>query len=78
MDFVKELGHLKDTTRTAWTQEGRRESVAEHSWRLALFSLNLSYGKELATRIPLLNPIRESIDRETGDKIKQRQGFKEV
>lgn len=29
--FIKELERLKDITRTAWTREGRRESVAEHS-----------------------------------------------
>lgn len=29
---------LKNTYRHSWTSEGRRESVAEHSWRLALFA----------------------------------------
>lgn len=37
-DFVKEAEGLKSTLRTAWTAEGRRESTAEHSWRLALFA----------------------------------------
>jgi putative hydrolase of HD superfamily len=41
IDFIRELERLKDTTRTAWTKEGRAESVAEHSWRLALFALSL-------------------------------------
>jgi putative hydrolases of HD superfamily len=36
--FVKELGRLKDMTRTAWTKEGRQESVAEHSWRLTMLA----------------------------------------
>lgn len=39
--FVKELERLKDVTRTAWTGKGRPESVAEHSWRMALFVLAL-------------------------------------
>ncbi|WP_139488098.1 HD domain-containing protein [Brevibacillus dissolubilis] len=39
--FMKELGRLKDTTRTAWTKEGRQESVAEHSWRLAMLAFVL-------------------------------------
>lgn len=39
--FIKELERLKDITRTAWTSGGRRESVAEHSWRLSLFALAL-------------------------------------
>lgn len=37
-DFIKEAEGLKSTLRTAWTAEGRRESTAEHSWRLALFA----------------------------------------
>lgn len=27
---------LKDAVRHSWTSQGRRESVAEHSWRLVL------------------------------------------
>lgn len=30
---------LKDTPRHSWTSQGRRESVAEHSWRLALMAV---------------------------------------
>ncbi|OUO79704.1 phosphohydrolase [Blautia sp. An249] len=30
---------LKDTPRHSWTSRGRRESVAEHSWRLALMGI---------------------------------------
>ncbi|WP_371018390.1 HD domain-containing protein [Pseudalkalibacillus sp. JSM 102089] len=40
--FIKELERLKDTTRTAYMRSGRRESVAEHSWRLAMFAFALS------------------------------------
>jgi len=29
---------LKDTMRHSWTSKGRRESVAEHSWRLVLMA----------------------------------------
>lgn len=36
--FVREAEGLKSTLRTAWTAEGRQESTAEHSWRLALFA----------------------------------------
>lgn len=35
--FLEESEKLKSVVRTAWTSEGRRESTAEHSWRLALF-----------------------------------------
>lgn len=30
--------NLKKNTRHSWLSNGRRESVAEHSWRLSLFA----------------------------------------
>lgn len=36
--FLKEAEGLKSVERTAWTAAGRRESTAEHSWRLALLA----------------------------------------
>jgi putative hydrolase of HD superfamily len=39
--FLRAAGALKDTPRTAWTAAGRRESAAEHSWRVALLALAL-------------------------------------
>lgn len=36
--FLEEAEKLKSVVRTAWTSSGRRESTAEHSWRLALFA----------------------------------------
>ena len=40
--FIKEAERLKAVTRTAWTHDGRRESTAEHSWRLALLAAVLT------------------------------------
>lgn len=37
IEFIRELEHLKNVVRTAWTSKGRQESTAEHSWRLAVF-----------------------------------------
>ena len=37
----KEIENLKSVTRTAWTKTGRRESTAEHSWRLAMLLMVL-------------------------------------
>ena len=37
--FLSEAGRLKDTLRSAHTENGRKESTAEHSWRLALMAL---------------------------------------
>ncbi|MBW3553939.1 MAG: HD domain-containing protein [Gemmatimonadetes bacterium] len=41
VDFLQGAERLKDVTRTAWTSEGRRESVAEHTWRLCLMAMLL-------------------------------------
>lgn len=41
LDFIKTIEGLKSVTRTAWTESGRRESTAEHSWRLAMLAFVL-------------------------------------
>lgn len=41
-DFMEEAEKLKSVVRTAWTSSGRRESTAEHSWRLALLAGTLA------------------------------------
>ncbi len=39
LDFLRRAELLKSVTRTAFTSEGRRESVAAHTWRLCLMAL---------------------------------------
>lgn len=39
LDVLSVAEKLKCNTRHSWTSSGRRESVAEHSWRLALMAL---------------------------------------
>lgn len=39
--FFKDIEPLKDTLRTGMTRQGRQESVAEHSWRLATMAVIL-------------------------------------
>ncbi len=41
VNFLAVLENLKCTTRHSWTSTGRHESVAEHSWRLAVMALLL-------------------------------------
>ena len=41
LDFLRHAERLKDTTRTAFTSEGRQETVAAHTWRLCLMALVL-------------------------------------
>ena len=38
IEFIKEAELLKSVEREAWSATGRRESTAEHSWRLALMA----------------------------------------
>lgn len=37
--FLNRIEKLKCNTRHSWTSDGRRESVAEHSWRLAVMAM---------------------------------------
>lgn len=39
--FLARLEKLKCNTRHSWTSSGRHESVAEHSWRLAMLAMLL-------------------------------------
>ena len=41
LPLLHTIEQLKNTTRHSWTSAGRHESVAEHSWRLALTALFL-------------------------------------
>lgn len=76
--FVKELERLKDATRTAWTKEGRQESVAEHSWRLALFAMALEdYFPELNSgrllRMCLIHDLGEAYEGDVSATIEVNQ-----
>ncbi|MGI9260527.1 MAG: HD domain-containing protein [Woeseiaceae bacterium] len=42
LQFLREAERLKDTLRSAYTRNGRTESVADHSWRLALLAMTFS------------------------------------
>ena len=42
LQFIREVERLKNVLRTAYTSEGRHESTAEHSWRLALLAAVLT------------------------------------
>ncbi len=39
IDFLTVIEKLKCNTRHSWTSSGRKESVAEHSWRLAVMAM---------------------------------------
>lgn len=52
ISFIEELERLKNTTRTAWTSQGKQESTAEHTFRVALFVL------VMAEHFPELNQFK--------------------
>ncbi|WWO98693.1 MAG: HD domain-containing protein [Candidatus Dasytiphilus stammeri] len=54
LQFIREAEKLKDTLRSSYTSSGRKESTAEHSWRLCLLAMtfedqleNLDFAKIL-------------------------------
>lgn len=58
LDFLHQTEKLKTVLRHSWLPSGRRESVAEHTWRMALMAVLLhSYldkGLDLAKTIKLI------------------------
>jgi putative hydrolases of HD superfamily len=45
LEFLRSAERLKTVTRSGWTSAGHHESVAEHTWRLALMAM-LLYGRD--------------------------------
>ena len=69
IEFMNVMERLKDNTRHSWTSGGRRESVAEHSWRTALMALFVKdefpeADMDKVIRMCLLHDIGEAV---TGD-----------
>ena len=69
IDFLRVMERLKDTPRHCWTTGGRRESVAEHSWRVALMAMLMAdefpeLDIDRVIRMCLVHDIGEAI---TGD-----------
>jgi|SRR5688572_4426881 len=42
IEFLREAERLKTVTRSAYTSDGNQESVAEHTWRVALMAILLA------------------------------------
>ena len=69
IDFLRVMERLKDTPRHCWTTGGRRESVAEHSWRVALMAMLMAdefpgLDIDKVIRMCLVHDIGEAV---TGD-----------
>ena len=69
LGIIRCIAGLKERTRHAWTRDGRQESVAEHSWRLALMAYFLRDrfpGTDL-TRVLLMCLLHDIGEVFTGD-----------
>ncbi|MBQ8080278.1 MAG: HD domain-containing protein [Clostridia bacterium] len=69
IDFLRVMERLKDAPRHCWTTGGRRESVAEHSWRVSLMAMLMAdefpeADIDKVIRMCLVHDIGEAI---TGD-----------
>lgn len=67
--FLARLEKLKCNTRHSWTSSGRHESVAEHSWRLAMLAMLLKdalpeVDMDKVLRMCLIHDVGEAV---TGD-----------
>ena len=69
LGIIRCIAGLKERTRHAWMRDGRQESVAEHSWRLALMAYFLRDrfpGTDL-TRVLLMCLLHDIGEVFTGD-----------
>ena len=84
--ILSRAGRLKTTTRHCYTEEGRKESVADHSWRIALMAMlmtgideyrNLDMNKVI--RMCLIHDLGESFtgDIPTFEKTEADSGFED-
>lgn len=56
LDFLHQTERLKTLLRHSWLSSGRRESVAEHTWRMSLMAILLS--KYLDKGVDLLKTLK--------------------
>ncbi|HET7109719.1 MAG TPA: HD domain-containing protein, partial [Gemmatimonadales bacterium] len=66
LEFLRSAEQLKSTLRTCYASTGRQESVAEHSWRLALMAMLLRHefpelDAEKVLRMCLIHDLGEAI-----------------
>lgn len=47
LEILKIAGRLKVNTRHCYTEENRKESVADHTYRMALMAMLLSWKRNL-------------------------------
>ena len=75
IEFLQSASALKDTLRTGRTASGRRESTADHSWRLCLLAVLLADDLEGVDLVRLLQlcVVHDLAEAVTGDVPAPRQ-----
>ena len=66
LEFLRRAERLKDTLRSGFTTSGRRESVADHTWRLTLLVLTFA---DLLPEIDQLRLLKICIIHDLGEAI---------
>lgn len=82
ISFLNKIEKLKCNTRHSWTSSGRQESVAEHSWRLAVMAMlcadeypDLDINK--VVRMCLIHDLGEAVTGDIPSFYKTEQNEKE-
>ena len=82
LSILKQAGKLKENTRHCWITKDRKESVADHSWRIALMAMLLrdepafsGIDMDKVIRMCLIHDLGESF---TGDITAFEKGEKDT
>lgn len=70
VDFIEYAEGLKREIRNSWLSDNRQESVAEHSWRLALLCLSIAPKTKLSLnmeKVLRLSLVHDLVEIEAGD-----------
>ena len=84
LDFLKVAEKLKCNTRHSYTSSGRCESVAEHSWRLAVMAyfvqdefpeadLQMTYGNKECSFSEYMKELRDTVREDSKKKVRQEK-----
>lgn len=65
LNFLHEAEGLKRELRHSWLSDGRRESVAEHTWRMALMAISLH--KEVDQKIDIGHVLKMIVVHDLGE-----------
>ncbi|MEM1174098.1 MAG: HD domain-containing protein [Pseudomonadota bacterium] len=66
VEFLRRAEGLKDTLRSAYTREGRVESVADHTWRLCLFAITFA---DLMPEVDVLKLLKMCLLHDLGEVV---------